>query len=159
MGGWHHQLNGHESEWTPGVGDAKGGLARCSPRGHKESDTIEQLNWTETINHLWFLNFILLFYKSGMCMHAQSLQLCPLRPHGLLRTGSSVHGILQARILEWITMPSSRGSSPWRDQICISCVSCTAGRFFIAEPPGKPYKIGTVSSFQTSCEDKQTQGT
>ena len=36
--------------------------------------------------------------------------------------GSSVHGILQARILEWVAMPSSRGSSQPRNQICISCI-------------------------------------
>ena len=43
---YHHWLNGHESEWTPGVGDGQGGLACCSPWGRKESDTSEQLNWT-----------------------------------------------------------------------------------------------------------------
>ena len=47
MLGWHHQLNGHESEQTPGAGDGQGNLAYCSPLGRKESDTIEQLNWTE----------------------------------------------------------------------------------------------------------------
>ena len=46
MVGWHHQLNGHEYEWTPGVGDGQGGLACCSPWGRKESDTTERLNWT-----------------------------------------------------------------------------------------------------------------
>jgi len=49
--------------------------------------------------------------------------------------GSSVHGILQARILEWVVIPFSRGSSRPRDQ---TWVSCTAGRFFSSEPPGKP---------------------
>ena len=44
---WHHRLNGHEFEWTLGVGDGQGGLACCSPRGRKESDTTERLNWTE----------------------------------------------------------------------------------------------------------------
>ena len=44
-------------------------------------------------------------------------------------------GILQARILEWVAMPSSRGSSRSRDQTQVSCI---AGRFFTAEPPGKP---------------------
>ena len=39
MVGWHHRLNGHEFKWTPGVGDGQGGLACCSPWGHKESDT------------------------------------------------------------------------------------------------------------------------
>ena len=51
---------------------------------------------------------------------------------------SSVHGILQARIPEWVAMPSSRGSSQPRDQTCISCVSCIAGSFFTTELLGKP---------------------
>ena len=41
MAGWHHRLNGHEFEQTPGTGDGQGGLASGS---HKESDTTEQLN-------------------------------------------------------------------------------------------------------------------
>ena len=36
--------NGHELEWALGVGDGQGGLVYCSPWGHKEPDTIEQLN-------------------------------------------------------------------------------------------------------------------
>ena len=47
MAGWHHWLDGHESEWTPGDGDGQGGLECCSSWGHKESYTTEQLNWTE----------------------------------------------------------------------------------------------------------------
>ena len=46
---WHHWFNWHEFGWTPGVGDGQGGLACCGSWGHKESDTIEQLNWTELI--------------------------------------------------------------------------------------------------------------
>ena len=45
--GWHHWLDGRESEWTPGVGDGQGGLACCHSWGHEESDTTERLNWTE----------------------------------------------------------------------------------------------------------------
>ena len=47
MAGWHHWLDGLECEWTPGVGDGQGGLACCDSWGLKESDTTEQLNWTE----------------------------------------------------------------------------------------------------------------
>ena len=49
MAGWHHRLNGHEFEWTPGVGDGQGGLVCCSLWGHKESDIIKWLNsnWEE----------------------------------------------------------------------------------------------------------------
>ena len=47
MAGWHHWLDAHESEWTPGVGDGQGGLACCDSWGCKESDTTEWLNWTK----------------------------------------------------------------------------------------------------------------
>ena len=44
MAAWHHQLNGHEFGWTPGVGDGQGGLVCFDSWGPKESDTTEQLN-------------------------------------------------------------------------------------------------------------------
>ena len=47
MVGWHHWLDGHEFEQTLGVGDGQGRLVCCSTWGHKESDTTEQLNWTQ----------------------------------------------------------------------------------------------------------------
>ena len=47
MPGWHHWLNGRESEWTLGVIDGQGGLACCDSWGRKDSDTTEWLNWTE----------------------------------------------------------------------------------------------------------------
>ena len=50
-----------------------------------------------------------------------------LRPHGLGPPGSSVHGILQARILEWVAMPSSKGSSQPKGQTQVSLI---AGGFF-----------------------------
>ena len=56
MAGWHHWLDGRESEWTPGVDDGQGGLASCDSWGRKESDTTERLNWTELM-HLRIWNF------------------------------------------------------------------------------------------------------
>ena len=50
MAGWHHRLNGHESRWTPGVGDGQGGLACCDSWGRKDSDTTERLNWTAMLH-------------------------------------------------------------------------------------------------------------
>ena len=47
MVGWYHRLDGNEFEQALGVGDGQGSLVCCIPWGHKESDTIEQLNWTE----------------------------------------------------------------------------------------------------------------
>ena len=55
--------------------------------------------------------------------------------------GSSVHGILQARILESVAVLSSRGSSQPRDQTCASCSCYIAGGFFTTEPLGKPKTV------------------
>ena len=70
------------------------------------------------------------------CVHAQ---LCPTLcdPIDCNLPGSSVHRILQARILEWVAISSYRGSSLPRDRTCMSCVSCITGRF--AEPSGKSH--------------------
>ena len=63
-------------------------------------------------------------------MHAQSLQLCPTLCHPVdySSPGSSVHGILQARTLEWVAISLSRGSSQPRDPTQVFCI---VGRFFI----------------------------
>ena len=78
------------------------------------SDRIDHLELPgSSSNHT---SIIIFMYCSYMCIHAKSLQLCV--------PASSVRGILQARILEWVAVPSSRGPSPPRDWIWISSVSC-----------------------------------
>ena len=76
MAGWHHQLDGHEFERTPGVGDGQGGLACCGSWGRKESDTTEQLNWTEL--SLCLLLFLLcwLFPQLHSLLHPLIWSLC-----------------------------------------------------------------------------------
>ena len=51
--GWHHWLNGHEFEQAPGVGDGQWSLACCIPRGRKELDMTEQLNWLTDCYFKW----------------------------------------------------------------------------------------------------------
>ena len=80
-----------------------------------------------------FLNAI----KVLSCLVAQSC-LALYNPMDCSPPGSSVHGILQAKKLEWVAMSPSMGSSQHRDQTCISWISFTAGRFFTNEPQGKP---------------------
>ena len=63
MAGWHHWLNGRESEWSPGVGDGQGGLVCCDSWDRKESDTTEWLNWTELTEELNF-SISLTFYQT-----------------------------------------------------------------------------------------------
>ena len=75
-------------------------------------------------------------YYIGNSVYAKSLQSCKAFCDSMdcRLLGSFVHGILQARVLEWVPISSSRRSSWPRDQTCISCI---AGRFFTTEPPGK----------------------
>ena len=63
------------------------------------------------------------------CMRAQSLRRAPLSATlwTVAHHAPLSMGILQARTLEWVVMPSSRGSSPARDRTCVFCVSCLAG--------------------------------
>jgi len=59
MAGWHHWLDGRESEWTPGVGDGQGGLACCDSWGRKEST---ELNWTKLSGLQFYFTVILFFF-------------------------------------------------------------------------------------------------
>ena len=74
-----------------------------------------------------------------ICVPVQSLQsfLILCNPVDCSLPGSSVYGIFEARILEWVAIPFSRGSSGPRDLTCIFCGSCIAGRFFATELLGK----------------------
>ena len=60
MAGWHHRLDGHESEWTPGVGDGQGGLACCDSWGCRVGhDWATKMNWTELLtDNTWLLTMV-----------------------------------------------------------------------------------------------------
>ena len=83
-------------------------------------------------------NYIYFFIQYSI-MHAQYLQSCQTLydPTDAGPPGSFVHGILQARILEWIAISSSRGSSWPRDRTSVFYVSCITGRFFTRWTKGK----------------------
>ena len=87
---------------------------------------------------------------------AKSLQSCPTLcdPMDYSLPGSSVHGILQARILEWVAMPSFRESSQPSNWTHVFCVSCIAGGFFTHwatwEAPNVPLDYPKRNSIWTS---------
>ena len=64
--------------------------------------------------------------------------------------GSSLHGISQARILEWVVISYSRGFFPNGNWTLVSLVSCIVGRFFTTEPSRKPHPLG-LSAYQFLC--------
>ena len=74
------------------------------------------------------------------CCDSMCAQSCPtLRtPVDCSSPDFSVHGIFQARILEWIAISFSRGSSQSKDWNWVSCVSCNGRQILTIEPPGKP---------------------
>ena len=82
-------------------------------------------------------------YKD-VCMYVKVAQLCPtlcdLMDYSL--PGFSVHGILQARILEWVAIPFSSRSSQPRDQTQVSPLQVNS---LLSEPPGKPKNTGVGS--------------
>ena len=90
-----------------------------------------------------------------VCLVAQS---CPTlsNPIDCNPPGSSVHGIFQARILDWVAISFSRGPSWPRNQ---THVSCTAGRFFTTEPPGKTRWRVKTGNFQLNYSDANLPNT
>src|SRR5574342_240891 len=97
-------------------------------------------------------NKVFFFFNSPLKVKMLVTQSCPTLcdPMGCSPPGSSVHGILQARILEWVAIPFSRGSSSPRDQTQVSCVSCIEGRFFTTELLGKPSSPYFINMLKTS---------
>ena len=158
MVGWHYRLNGHEYEQAPSDGEGQGRLVCYAPQGRKESDTTERLNNNQNYGNNGTMQPLLRIMslptwkdihdrllseedneQNRQCMHPQSFQSCLTLcdPVDCSLPGSSVHGILQARILKWVVISSSRESSPPRNQTLVSCSSFIAGGFFTTEPPWK----------------------
>ena len=92
-------------------------------------------------------------------LHAKLLQSCPIlcNPMDYSPPSSSVHGILQARRLEWAAMPCSRGSSRPKYQTRVSYVSCIGRRvLYHQHHMGSPYKILVVFKLPSDSIPHQT---
>ena len=100
MVGWHHRLNGHGFEWTLRVGDGHGGLA-CMVHGVTESDTTERLISTG-LNQVFYCIII----PHIVLSHSVMYDFC--NPIDCSLPGSSVHGIFQARMLDWVAISFSK---------------------------------------------------
>jgi len=128
MVGWHHWLNGHEFEWTPGVGDGQGGLAFCSPWGHKESDTTEWLKWTDEL----YINKVvknkpICFYSECKCLQLR-LFIPTIDKYHVIKTSH-------------ITIVTTIGAQFYLKMAFETSISSTnplQDNSLPAEPPGKP---------------------
>ena len=82
MAGWHHQLNGREFEWTPGVGDGQGGLACCDSWGRRVGHNWEtELNWTEHVHPVRSWMFTRKFVSSFFSFFLLSTQMIACDTH------------------------------------------------------------------------------
>ena len=136
MAGWHHWLDGHESEWTPGVGDGQGGLTCCDSWGRKESDTTERLNWTELMValSLIFTSACRLFLIVAS-MGYSSLQFGGFSLWWLLLSWAWTP-VMLASIIVMHGLSCSVASEIFLDRIEFVSLAL-AGRFLIAGLPGK----------------------
>ena len=124
MVGWYHRLDGHEFEQAPGVGDGQGNLSCCSPRGHKESDTTEGLNWPEVCLtrkvmwsdlHLRVTNPL----EEGIEAHSNILAWRIPRDRGAWR--ATVHRVAQSWTrLKWLSMHAHRVMQGYQFRSCYS---------------------------------------
>ena len=110
----------------PGKSHGQRSLVGCSPWGRWELDTTERLHFTSLYDDLGELKYkekkwSFEFWSGLKRLKVKVAQLCPTLCHPMDYT---VHGVLQARILEWITLPFSRGSFQPRDWTSVSYVSC-----------------------------------
>ena len=106
-------------------------LLRCIAPSHGDTMAIRNSDCPCVFTCSSSLRNCKIFYFFVGCFEscAQScLTLCYLLDCSL--PGSSVHGVFQVRVLKWVAMPSSRGSSWPKNRTLVSCVSCTAGGFF-----------------------------
>ena len=109
---WHHRLNGCEFEQTLGDGEGQGslvvhGVAKSWTRPSSGTTMSSSQHHAQSFSHVQLVS------------NSQSCDPMDCSP-----PGSSVHGISQTRILQWVAIPFSRESSQPRDGTHISCVSC-----------------------------------
>ena len=121
MVGWHHQQDRHEFEQALGVGDQQGSLECCSPWCCKESDTTEQLNWTDSIYEKYHWYFDRDCIESVDCLGNMTIpkilvftvqwseSVISLFSHSVMSDSLWPHGLQHARLL--CPSPSARACS------------------------------------------------
>ena len=113
-------------------------LRRMGVKESESTSTVSSVEWLLQMElEKWTYSQSGMCCKKGVCLYfflcvrvCSVTQLCLTLcdPRDCSPPGSSVHGILQVRILEWTAISSSRGSSPPRDPAHVSCVSCIGRR-------------------------------
>ena len=108
--GWHHRLHGHRFGWTLGVGDGQGGMACCGSWNHKESDTTEQLKWTEL--NWWILNVTFKMLSTHRLIYGRLMGFIKCLKNMVLTShDTSIFSFIMLRKMLWSHSP---GGPEWR---------------------------------------------
>ena len=124
-------------------------------------DFITQVSVLKLLNLVYLGIFLSLFFfgyhpkmvnfasLGGLVLMSVRTQSCLTLggPKNCSSPGSSVHGIFQARILDWVAISYTRGFSQPRDWTCISCVSCIGRWILYHSPPQKPLVLMVIAIF------------
>ena len=122
---------------------------------------IEVRSWGFWVGWATLTSFPLFLGRElGGGLRAKLLQSCLILcvPMDCSPPGISVHRSLQARILAWVAMTSSRESSRPRDQNCVSYISCIDKQFFATSPPEKPWRRESCSIISSLRQSEQRTG-
>ena len=127
MAGWHHWLDGRESEWTPGVGDGQGGLACYDSWDRKELDTTERLNWAK----LNWISILFIYICNISCLYPficwLTFRMHPYFGHMILKFSFAFWSFwpqpcdmqdLSPQTRDWTRVPCIRSSDCQESPLC-----------------------------------------
>ena len=127
----HRQLDGHEFEQAPGVGDGRGGLACCSPWGRKELDMTEPLNWLTDATYIEGNSFLCFFTSASVL--SPGLAQSPRAPQSCIMPRSLRHGNFHCDLRHWSVKKHSALPDSWEvSRVCMGSWELASGRIVLA---------------------------
>ena len=126
------EIDGRESEWSPGVGDGQGGLACCNSQGRKELDTTERLNWTE------------LNWKAGLKLNIQKTK---IMASGTI-TSWQIDGETMETVKDFFLASKITADGDWSSDVCSSDLHFHFSLSCIGEGNGSPLQCSCLENLR-----------
>ena len=142
---WLHRTAYGISVLQPGI-ESMPPVVEAQGLNYQTTRDMSKIGISHHLKKIWI---IISWHNNTCACFSCSVVSDSLWPHGCNSPGSPVHGILQARILEWVVISSSRGCSQPRDQTLVSCVSYSGRQILYTVPPGKPWRYIFICELTT----------